>query len=67
MSKDSLAKYYQNNKENYKKKLTEEKSIHMIVSNAKIYQKKKTKSFLSIEKILKNDKTLYYNYRKLLF
>ena len=59
MSKDSSAKYYQNNKERLqelikdikvflkKKKI---KSYNMVVNDTKIYQKMKSKSLLSIKK-----------------
>ena len=54
-SKDSSAKYYQNNKERLQKKLMKGinvflKSSNMVVSDTKIYQKMKNKSLLSIEK-----------------
>ena len=61
MSKDSRAKYYQNNKKQLQKKAREryqnlskeeKEKINMVVSNTKIYQKMKNKSWLSIEKIL---------------
>ena len=60
MPKDSSGKYYQNNKESLQKKLLKgikiflkkekKKSNNIVVSNTKIYQKMKRKSFLSIEK-----------------
>ena len=58
MSKDSSAKYYQNNKERLQKRLAKdikvlsreekEKSKNMIVNDRRIYQKKKKKKFLSV-------------------
>ena len=58
MSKDSSAKYYQNNKERLQKRLAKdikvfsreekEKSRNMIVNDTRIYQKKKKKNFLSV-------------------
>ena len=40
----------------------------MVVNETKIFQKMKNKSLLSIEKnILKYEKNLCYNYKKLLF
>ena len=58
MSKDSSAKYYQNNKERLQKRLAKdikvlsreekEKSKNMIVNDRRIYQKKKKKNFLSV-------------------
>ena len=58
MSKDSSAKYYQNNKERLQKRLAKdikvlsreekEKSKNMIVNDTRIYQKKKKKNFLSV-------------------
>ena len=62
MSKDSTAKYYQNNKDKLQKKAREryqslskgekekKKIDNMVANNAKIYQKMKNKSLLSIEK-----------------
>ena len=57
MSKDSSAKYYQNNKERLREKLLKDikvflKKKKMVVSDTKIYRKMKNKSFLSIEKKL---------------
>ena len=63
MSKDSSAKYYQNNIEELQKKACErylsffknkkkKKSNNMVLNNTQIYQKMKIKDFLSIEKIL---------------
>ena len=62
MSKDSSAKYYQNNKERLQKKLMKDiklflkkekkKSNNMVVNDAKVYQMMKNKSLLSIEKII---------------
>ena len=63
MSKDSLAKYYQNIKERLVKdikvflKKKKKKSNNMVVNDTKIYQKMKNKSLLSIEK-------KYYKIRK---
>ena len=67
MTKDSSAKYYQNNKERLEKKLVKDikgflkkkkrKSNNMIVIDKKIVEKVKNKSLLSIEKI-------YYKMRK---
>ena len=60
MSKDSSAKYYQNNKERLQKELIKDikvflkkkkiKSNNMVVNDTKIYQKMKSKSLLSIKK-----------------
>ena len=60
MSKDSSAKYYQSNKEILQKQLMKnvevfinkkkKRSNNMVVKYTKIYQKKKNKSLLSIEK-----------------
>ena len=55
MSKDSSAKYYQNNKERLQKEARERyqsfsKEKNMVVNDTKIYQKIKNKSLLSIEK-----------------
>ena len=61
MSKDSRAKYYQNNKKRLQKKAREryqnlskeeKEKINMVMNNTKIYQKMKNKSWLSTEKIL---------------
>ena len=59
MSKDSSAKYYQNNKEKLQKKSREryqslsieekKESDNMVVNDTKIYPKMKNKSLLSIE------------------
>ena len=59
MSKDSSAKYYEDNKERLQKKARQryqsfskeekEKSDEMVMSYTKIYLKKKNKSLLSIE------------------
>ena len=69
MSKDSSAKYYQVAKKDYKKKLVKnikvfikkkkKKGDTMVLNNTKIYQKMKSKSWLSIEK------SPDYNYKKL--
>ena len=78
MPKDSSGKYYQNNKESLQKKLLKgikiflkkekKKSNNIVVSNTKIYQKIKRKSFLSIEKtvITSKKKKSNYNHKKLL-
>ena len=77
MSKDSLSKYYQNNKERFQKKLVKyvkiflrkkkKKRHNMVAKDTKIYLKMKDKSLLSIEKkIIKWEKAHYYNYKKLL-
>ena len=60
MSKDSLAKYYQNKKERLQRKLVKnievflkkkkKKGDNMIMNDTKIYQEMKNKSLLSIEK-----------------
>ena len=62
MPKDSLAKDDQNNKERLQNKVCEryqslykkekKKSNNMVVNDAKIYQKRKNKSLLSIKKLL---------------
>ena len=59
MSKNSSAKYYQNNKERLQKKSREryqslsieekKESDNMVVNDTKIYPKMKNKSLLSIE------------------
>ena len=44
------------------------KSENMVVNDTKIYRTMKKKSFFSIEKnVIKQEKTPYYNYKKLLF
>ena len=63
MSKNLSAKYYQANKERLQKKLVKDikifikkkkkKSNNMAVNVTKIFQKKKNKSVLSIEKNIK--------------
>ena len=58
MSEDSSATYYQNNKERL------QKSNNRVVNDAKIYQKMKSKSLLSIEKNIKWEKAPYYNYKR---
>ena len=61
MSKDSLAKYYQNNKERLQKKAREryqslckkedkKKCNNIVANDTNTYQKMKNKSLLSIEK-----------------
>ena len=62
MSKDSSAKYCQNDKETLQKNLVKyikvflktkkKKSDNMVVNDIKNYNKMKTKSLMSIEKIL---------------
>ena len=62
MSKNSSAKYYQNNKERLQKNLVKDikvflkkkkkKSDNMVVNDTKIYKKMKNKSLLSIEKAI---------------
>ena len=68
MSKDSLVKYYQNNKKKLQKKLVKDikvflkkkKKTNMVVNDTKIYKNMKNKSWLSIEKgIMKSEKTFY--------
>ena len=68
MSKDSSAKYYQNSKDRLEKKLMKnikvflkkkkKKSNNMVMSDMKIYQKKRNKSLLSIEEDIKLEKCL---------
>ena len=77
MSKDSSAKYYQNNKERLQKKLVKdirvflmkkkEKSNNMVVNDRKTYQKMKNKRFLNKEKILQSEKKCLIIIKKLLF
>ena len=61
ISKDSSAKHYEDNKERLKKRLVKEikvflrkkkkkRSDNMVMSDIKIYQKIKNKSWLNIEK-----------------
>ena len=64
MSKDSSAKYYQNNIERLQKKLVKNikvflkkkkkktDNMNMVMMDTKIYQKMTNKSFLSVKKIL---------------
>ena len=74
MTKDLSAKY-QKIKKDYKKQLTKDvkiflknkkkKSGNIVVNVTKISQKMKNKSLLSIENnIIKRERTLYYNYKK---
>ena len=65
MSKDSSAKYYQNNNERQQNKAHErcqslskekKKKQQYGLKDTKICQKMKNKSFLSIEEILQNEK-----------
>ena len=74
MTKDLSAKY-QKIKKDYKKQLTKDvkiflknkkkKSGNIVVNVTKISQKMKNKSLLSIESnIIKRERTLYYNYKK---
>ena len=75
MSKNSSAKYYEENKERLQKKLVKDikiflkkkkkKSGNMVVNVTKISQKMKNKSLLSKEKnIIEREKMLCYNYKK---
>ena len=75
MHRNLSAKYYQENKEKLQKKARErcqilskeekEKNNNMVVNVTKICQKKKSRSFLSIEKnITEWEKNLCYNYKK---
>ena len=72
MSTDSSAKYYEDNKERLQKKLMKDikvflgrkkkKSNNMIMSNTKIYQNMRNKSWLSLEKKVQNEKKMpHYN------
>ena len=74
MTKDLSAKY-QKIKKDYIKQLTKDvkiflknkkkKSGNMVVNVTKISQKMKNKSLLSIENnVIKRERTLYYNYKK---
>ena len=74
MTKDLSAKY-QKIKKDYKKQLTKDvkiflknkkkKSGNIVVNVTKISQKMKNKSLLSIENnVIKRERTLYYNYKK---
>ena len=63
MSKNSLAKYYQENRD-YKKKA--HKSNNIVANNVKIYKNMKNKGLFSIEKNMKWEKTSH-NYKTLLF
>ena len=74
MTKDLSAKY-QKIKKDYKKQLIKDvkiflknkkkKSGNMVVNVTKISQKMKNKSLLSIENnVIKRERTLYYNYKK---
>ena len=74
MSKNSSAKYYEENKERLRKKLVKDikiflkkkkkKSGNMVVNVTKISQKMKNKSLLSKEKnIIEREKLLCYNYK----
>ena len=71
----ALSAKYQKIKKDYKKQLTKDvkiflknkkkKSGNMVVNVTKISQKMKNKSLLSIESnIIKRERTLYYNYKK---
>ena len=77
MSKNSSVNYYQDNKERLDEKLKndikvflrkkKEKRSNTVVKDTQVYWKMKNKGSLSIEKnITKWEKTLYYNYEKLL-
>ena len=49
-------------------KKKKKESNNMVMNVTKISQKMKSKSLLNIEKdIIEREKTLYYNYKKLLF
>ena len=52
ISKDSSAKYYESNKEKLQHEAIRKKSKNMVVNNTKSYQKMKSKSLLSMKKIL---------------
>ena len=60
MSKDSLVKYYQNNKKKLQKNLVKDikvflkkkKKTNMVVNDTKIYKNMKNKSWLSTEKFI---------------
>ena len=71
----ALSAKYQKIKKDYKKQLTKDvkiflknkkkKSGNMVVNVTKISQKMKNKSLLSIENnVIKRERTLYYNYKK---
>ena len=71
----ALSAKYQKIKKDYKKQLTKDvkiflknkkkKSENIVVNVTKISQKMKNKSLLSIENnIIKRERTLYYNYKK---
>ena len=71
----ALSAKYQKIKKDYKKQLTKDvkiflknkkkKSGNIVVNVTKISQKMKNKSLLSIESdIIKRERTLYYNYKK---
>ena len=72
MSKDSSAKYYQDNKERIQRKLVKamkvflkkknKKSDNMVVKDIKIYQK--MKKWEENEMLRNEKKTLHYNYKK---
>ena len=76
MSENWSDKYYQDNKERLQKKLVKDTKVflkrkkkkcdNIDVNYTKISQKMKNKSWLSIEKNIINEKTFYFNYRKLL-
>ena len=75
MSKDSSAKYYQNNKKDNKRNTmkdikvflkTEKKTKnHMALKNTKSTKRWKTKGCWVQKKFTKWEKTIYYNYKKL--
>ena len=78
MSQNLSAKYYQEKKESFQKKLRKDikmflkknyKNSHkMVINVTKISQKMKNKRLLSIEKNIKElEKMFYCNYKKLLF
>ena len=74
MSKNSLAKYYQNNKERLQKKLVKgikvflkkkkKNSNNMFINNIKIYQEMRNKSLLSTEKKKNKIKKNAYSFKK---
>ena len=75
MSKNSSAKYYQDNKERLQKKLVKDikvflkkkkkKSDNMVLKDTKNSQKMKNKNWLRIEKDNINA-LLYYNFKKII-
>ena len=69
MSKDSSAKYYQNNKERLQKISREslpKKLTIWSINNPKIYRKMKNKSLWNVEEnVIKSEKLPYYSCKKL--